>query len=217
MKQSKRIPLRKSDWLKERKGGDYMQEKKKNIWKWLFLILAGINVGLIVLFFVLVGIPQDVQFPESSITGQSTSDLVVQSDKDSLNKLIDRSVEHYQSNGSFEYDVDLTDYVEFYTDIPIFDNEVPLKMTFDPLPTEDGNLVLEQKSMELGKMDLPISYILNFVNKQTTLPDWIVINPKKEQIHIALDRIETYEDMKLQVNKINLKEDDISFRLLIPD
>lgn len=193
------------------------QKKKTNIWKVLFLSLSGILASVLIALWVLIGSPRDVTIPESSKTSSEETILTVQSNKENLNRLINQTIEKYQKENSYDYQVVLADDVEFYTKIPVFSSEIQMKMTFTPIPLESGDIVLKQQTMELGRMKLPVSYVLNFVKKQDNMPEWIYINPKKEQIHIALDAIEIPEGMKLRADTFDLEKDDISFRLVIPD
>ncbi|MGN1401068.1 MAG: YpmS family protein [Bacillus sp. (in: firmicutes)] len=193
-----------------------MRDKNKQIWKVLFFSLLTVNLAMGIWLFIMVGIPLDEPFPEKEEMENEETSIFVKSDKRTLNRLIEDSIEENRKRGSFDYQIYLDDFVEFYADIPIFDSTVPLQMTFSAQPDQNGNLILQQEKMELGRMNLPVSYILNFVKKQDNLPEWLIINPKKEQIYIPLDRIVTYENMKVRVKEFDLENDKIEVYLLLP-
>lgn len=180
-------------------------------------MLLGVNLVGIITIFVLVGIPQELPEHENTATQQQAAYVTVTSTKESLNKLISNYVQEFQAEDSFEYSVVLTDVIELYTTIPVFSNELELKMTFNPVPLDNGDLLLQQQSMELGSMQLPVSYVLNFIKKQKNYPEWMEIDSKNKEIYVALQEADLFENVSIQVDDFNLKEDNIAFHLVIPD
>ncbi|EFR87317.1 conserved hypothetical protein [Listeria marthii FSL S4-120] len=70
--------------------------------------------------------------------------------------------------------------------------------------------------MSAGALPLPVSYVMNYVNKNFKFPDWVTIIPKKEKIYLSLDKLKLQGDTKVRADTLNLKKDDISFTLLVP-
>lgn len=195
----------------------FIYRARKNVWKWLFFILLGINVALVLTVFWFVGIPQELPEQDKTNTEQQQAYMMISSSKESLNKLISNYIQEIQSDDTIDYEVVLTDYIEVYTALPVFSQELQLKMTFEPIPLENGDLVLKQQSMELGSMQLPVSYVLNFIKKQENYPDWMEIDSKNKEIYVSLSEVEFFENVTLQVNEFDLEKDDISFKILIPE
>lgn len=193
-----------------------MNKTKQNPWKILFFVGLGINIVVFLTIIFMVGIPQDVPKIENTKTEQEQTSIMMKSNKESLNKLISNGIEKNRTENSLDYKVLLTDNIEFYTKIPVFDQMLQLKMTFTPVPLQNGDLLLEQKSMELGQMKLPVSYVLNFIKKQEGFPEWLIVNSKKKQIHVSLQQLVLFDDLKVKVNAFDLKNDNISFSLIIP-
>lgn len=171
----------------------------------------------ILTIFILVGIPQELPEREHTATQQQAAYVTVNSTKESLNQLISNYIQEFQTEDSLEYSVVLTDVIELYTIIPVFGNELELKMTFHPVPLENGDLLLQQQSMELGAMQLPVSYVLNFIKKQNNYPEWLEIDSKNKEIYVALQEADLFENVSIQVSDFNLKENNIAFHLVIPN
>ena len=188
-----------------------MEKKERNIWKILFFTLSGIVLAVIVALFVLIGIPSEVPLPENSATENEYPALEVTSSKDSLNEIIAQMIQKQKTTQSLDFSMVLTDSVELYSVIPVFNREIQLKMTFQPETLENGDIILKQETMQLGLMRLPVSYVLNFISNQASFPEWMIIDPGNEQIYIALSEIEMPNNLKLEANRMNLAEDDISF------
>ena len=194
-----------------------MEKKERNLWKILFFTLLGIVFAVLVTIFVLIGIPSEVPLPENSAVEERYPVLEVTSSKESLNEIIEQVIQKQKTDYSLDFSMVLTDSVELYTVIPVFNREIQLKMTFEPVTLDNGDIILKQETMKLGQMRLPVSYILNFINKQANLPEWMMINPENEQIYIALSEVELQGNLKLKANRMNLAEDDISFHVVFED
>lgn len=193
-----------------------MKKKERNLWKILFFTLSGIVFAVLVTIFVLIGIPSEVPLPENSATEEQYPVVEVTSSKESLNDIIEQVIQKQKTDYSLDFSMVLTDSVELYTVIPVFNREIQLKMTFEPETLYNGDIILKQETMKLGQMRLPVSYVLNFISKQASLPEWMIIDPENEQIYIALSEVEL-QGLKLKANRMNLAEDDISFRVVFED
>lgn len=191
-----------------------MEKKERNVWKILFFSLSGIVLAVLIAIFVLVGIPSEVPLPDNTAAEEDNPVLEITSSKENLNEIIAQMIQKQKTDQSLDFSMVLTDSVELYTVIPVFEREIQLKMTFQPETLDNGDIILKQETMQLGQMRLPVSYVLNFISNQASLPEWMIIDPANEQIYIALSEIELPNNLKLQANRMDLVEDDISFHVV---
>lgn len=191
-----------------------MEKKERNVWKILFFALSGIVLAVLIAIFVLVGIPSEVPLPDNTAAEEDNPVLEITSSKENLNEIIAQMIQKQKTGQSLDFSMVLTDSVELYTVIPVFEREIQLKMTFQPETLDNGDIILKQETMQLGQMRLPVSYVLNFISNQASLPEWMIIDPANEQIYIALSEIELPNNLKLQANRMDLVEDDISFHVV---
>ncbi|MEH7120717.1 YpmS family protein [Neobacillus vireti] len=189
----------------------------KNKWKLGFLILAGINVLVAIILLSLVMAP--IKDKEPLKTNTSKEDYVsfhVKSNKYDLNRLINHYLKEEAADSPIEYKVLLGDEVELYGTLPFFREELKLKLTFEPSAQKNGDLILKQKSMSVGRLHLPISYVLNFISENYKLPKGVEIRPNDHLVYIHMQQLKLKSDLKIQANKFNLKKDDIAFTILVP-
>ena len=191
-----------------------MEKKERNVWKILFFSLSGIVLAVLIAIFVLVGIPSEVPLPDNTAAEEDNPVLEITSSKENLNEIIAQMIQKQKTDQSLDFSMVLTDSIELYTVIPVFEREIQLKMTFQPETLDNGDIILKQETMQLGQMRLPVSYVLNFISNQASLPEWMIIDPANEQIYIALSEIELPNNLKLQANRMDLVEDDISFHVV---
>jgi uncharacterized protein YpmS len=188
-------------------------------WKRLFFLLIGVNITfvflVILVFVILIKSPiEDAKVPDTQ-TVQNSVEFNVKTNKQDLNLLINHYIKEEYS-GSLDYEVLLTDEVELNGKIPVFSENVEMKLTFEPIVLENGDLVLQQKNISIGKLTLPVPLVLNFIQNSYTLPDWVTIQPYEEKVYMKLQNMRLKSDLKVQVTEFDLKNDDLEFLLKVP-
>ena len=188
-------------------------------WKRLFILLLGLNVALVFLLFtfflfMINDTGNETKIPTIDPTQKQVA-LQIKTNKQDLNRVINHYLEKELSS-TYDYRVLLTDQVELYGAIPIFNEELNVKLTFEPKPLENGDLELQQKNMSIGNLSLPPSLVLKFIQNSYSLPEWIMIQPSKEKIYVSLNTFKLKSNFKVLVDEFNLKDDDIRFSLQLP-
>ena len=185
-------------------------------WKRLFILLLGLNVALVFLLFtfflfMINDTGNETKIPTINPTHKQVA-LQIKTNKQDLNRVINHYLEK-ELHSTYDYQVLLTDQVELYGAIPIFNEELNVKLTFEPKPLENGDLELQQKNMSIGNLSLPPSLVLKFIQNSYSLPEWIMIQPSKEKIYVSLNTFKLKSNFKVLVDEFNLKDDDIRFSL----
>ncbi len=140
----------------------------------------------------------------------------VKSNKNDLNRLINQYLKKEAADSPIDYQVQLRDEVELYGTLPFFSQEIDLKLTFEPEALDNGDLVLRQKSISLGSLNLPVSYVLKFISENYKLPKGVIIQPNEKLVYVSMQELKLNSDIKLKADKFDLKKDDIAFSILVP-
>jgi len=185
-------------------------------WKSLFIALAALNIIGIITVFLLISLPAKDEPISEKLVQNDNIEFQVQTNREDLNLLIAQYLEKEGFTGIINYEVYLRDEVELFGTLKMFGRDVELKLTFEPIAQKNGDLVLVQKTISLGQMNLPVSYVMNFINKQFKTPDWVTIQPNEKQIYVSLQNMKLKSDIKVKAKKFDLKNDDISFILSVP-
>ncbi|PLS03510.1 YpmS family protein [Neobacillus cucumis] len=189
----------------------------KNKWKLGFLTLTGIIVIAAIILFSLVMAPiKETEPIKTNISNEDYVSFHVKSNKYDLNRLINHYLKEEAADSPIDYRVLLGDEVELYGTLPFFSEKLKLKLTFEPSAQKNGDLILKQKSMSVGKLHLPISYVLNFISENYKLPKGVEIRPNDHLVYIHMTQLKLKSDLKIKVDKFNLKKDDIAFTILVP-
>src|SRR5699024_5745456 len=106
--------------------------------------------------FVYSPIPKTEQ-EESSQEDKSenSSEFIVRTTKQNVNNLVNDYIDKLLANSNHDYTINLDEYVQLLGELPIFSTSIPVLIHLDPVVQDNGDLVLEQKSISVGNLKLP--------------------------------------------------------------
>jgi uncharacterized protein YpmS len=189
----------------------------KNKWKKGFFLLLGIDLLIFILIISLVLTPSDETGKvKNSKSNKDTVSFKIKSNKNDLNQLINHYLKKEAADTPIDYQVRLGNEVELYGEIPFFSEKLNMKLTFVPKALENGDLQLKQKSISLGSLHLPVSTVLVFIRDNYKLPVGVDIRPNDKLVNVHMQQLKLKSDLKVKVDKFDLKKDDIAFTLLVP-
>ena len=90
--------------------------------------------------------------------------------------------------------------------LPFFSQELDLKLTFEPEALENGDLVLKQKSISVGSLHLPVSYVLKFIKENYKLPKGVDIQPNEKLIYVNMQQLKLKSDVEIKANRFDLQK-----------
>ncbi|WP_026583591.1 YpmS family protein [Bacillus sp. J33] len=191
---------------------------KGNKWKRLFFILMAINAIILVFLLILISLPaKDQDYIAENMNEDNYVPFSIQANKEDLNRVINHYLEKEGlTDGAIDYKVLLNDEVDLYGSIPFFSQDLQMKLSFEPEALENGDVVLQQKSISVGQMNLPVSHVLKLVRDRYKLPEGVIIQPKEERIYVSMQKMKLKSDVKVKVDEFNLRQNDIRFTLLVP-
>jgi uncharacterized protein YpmS len=191
----------------------------KNKWKVAFFILLGVVGILFVTLFIMASTPfnrPETDYKNVGITEDEHVSFLVRTNKADLNKVMNHYLVEEGFTGPIDYQVFVKDQVELYGTVPVFGQNLEMLLTFEPQALENGDLLLKQKSISIGSLNLPVAYVMKVIQQNYKLPNWVEIEPNNESIYVSLQEMELKSDIKVRANSFDLKRDDISFTLWVP-
>ncbi|MDQ0297753.1 uncharacterized protein YpmS [Salibacterium salarium] len=191
--------------------------KKIKIWKWLFLSLLTINLGVILWLVLVFRVPPtDPISPSNNQSEEADVEFSIESDKENLNQLIEQYINQLPQNQNVSYSVDLNNTVELTGAVQAFSQQIPATVKFVPEVQENGDLILKQDSIRLGLLELPNSQVLKYIKNNYEMPEWIEVNPSRENIYVAITDISTNNNIRVRAEQFDLENDEISFSVHTP-
>ncbi|WP_407270266.1 YpmS family protein [Radiobacillus sp. PE A8.2] len=191
----------------------------KHKWKLLFFSLLSINIGIIVIICLLLFLPSaTVEFPEQQdIENVAGAEFTVQSSKQNVGELVNGYLDKLLKDNDGKYTVHLDEDVELTGVVKAFQIEIPFSIRLEPIVQENGDLILRQKEISLGLLHLPNEQVLRYLKNNLPTPEWVTIDPNKEDIYMAITQMEVKSNFKVKVQQFDLENDDISFRIKVPN
>ncbi|WP_068673937.1 YpmS family protein [Oceanobacillus sp. Castelsardo] len=191
---------------------------EKNKWKKLFYSLLSFNMLILIAFLILIFWPvsESNPKPNSETTLNESSEFVVRTTKQNLNALINAYLEQVLNNSRHQYRILLEDDVHLMGELPVFNTTVPLSVHLEPFVQKNGDIILKQRSISIGLLELPNQKIMEYMKKYLDMPEWVSINPKEEEVYVAVTDIELKSNFNVSVERIDLEANNLAFRIQIP-
>lgn len=187
-------------------------------WKHLFYALVILNGIIIISLVVLIFWPvAKVYVPssESKETGQST-EFTVQTTKENLNELVNAYLDKLLKNSKHQYSVSFDEDVHLEGELPAFSTTVPLSVHLDPEVEPNGDVVLKQKSISVGMLELPNKKIMEYLKKYLPMPSWVTVDPEEEEIYVAVTDMDIKSNFDLKLEHIDLEKNNLAFKISVP-
>ena len=185
-----------------------------NKWKVAFFTLAGAIIIVVAFLMYLVTVPaEEVEIPEPErtegniITVQTTAKEFEAITKQYLGNVLDRS--------PLPVEIEMNEHIQLFSTLTIFTVDVPITMDFEPI-VEEGNIVLKQTSVNVGKLNIPPQTVLKLMKDSIEFPSWITVNPNDEEIYVDLSRINIASGSRVRAKEIDLRNDHIVLEVIIP-
>lgn len=192
--------------------------KRKNYWKWAFLILLGVVLGSSIFLGSRIFANREPDFAEVPAITQRQGEpvLTINTNKEKVNQMISFFLSDYQKDQDIEYKFYLENEALLNGTFEVLGFPVNFYLYFDPYVMENGNVQLKARSLSIGTLSLPMKDVMNMIKRNYKLPDWIEINPNDLTIMLRLDQFRMQNGMYIQANKIDLVNNDIRFSLYLP-
>lgn len=187
-------------------------------WKWLFFGLLTLNiiVFIVMLGFILWPVSEAEIPPVTKPQPHESSEFVVRTTKQNLNDLINAYLDKFLEHTQHDYSVSLEEDVHLFGELPVFSSTVPLSIHLEPIVQDNGNIILKQKSISLGLLELPNQKIMEYMKKYLPMPEWVIINPKKEEIYVAVTEMKIKSNFQVGIEQFDLKTNHLAFRIHVP-
>lgn len=147
---------------------------------------------------------------------EASSQFVVRTSKQNLNNLINAYLDKALSNTEHVYSINLDEDVQLFGELPVFSSTVPLLAHFEPIVQENGDLILKQKSISVGQLKLPNKKIMKYIDDYLPTPEWVMIDPRNEEIYVKVTEMEIKSNFKVAVDKFDVEANNIAFKIDVP-
>ena len=194
-------------------------KKQSDPWKWAFAILLGLVLGLIVFVCFQVTTPSSDQKQIATQTTQKQgqyANVNVVLNKEQLSAAVNYYLQQNQKKGAIKYRFVLDKSAILMGTTKILGKDVSFTLYATPQLDDSGNLVLKTKSVAIGSLNAPPSFVLGYIKNNYDLGKWAKINASKATITLDLNQLTKKQGIKIQGEKFDLKQDDLQFKVAFP-
>ncbi|HLR68583.1 YpmS family protein [Virgibacillus alimentarius] len=187
-------------------------------WKRRFYTLLAVNIVVVLIIISLIYWPvADTEVsPGSDSYDEESSEFVVRTTKENLNELVNAYIDQFLSDTKHQYSVSLEEDVHLMGELPVFSSTVPLSVHLEPLVQENGDVILKQKSISIGLLELPNKKIMEYIKKYLPMPKWVSVDPQKEEIYVAVTEMDIRSNFQVSIEHIDLEANNLAFKIRVP-
>lgn len=194
-------------------------KKQADPWKWAFAILLGLVLGFIVFVWFQVTTPSSDQKQIATQTTQKQgqyANVNVVLNKEQLSAAVNYYLQQNQKKGTIKYRFVLDRSAILMGTTKILGKDVSFTLYATPQLDDSGNLELKTKSVAIGSLNAPPSFVLGYIKNNYDLGKWAKINASKATITLDLNQLTKKQGIKIQGEKFDLKQDDLQFKVAFP-
>lgn len=193
---------------------------RHNRWKRYFYTLLTVNIIFVLFIIFLIFFPvstENIIYPETSTElKDDSSEFIVRTTKNNLNELVNAYLSKLLRNTDHRYYVRLEEDVQLLGELPVFSSTVPLFINFEPIVQKNGDIVLKQKSISVGLLQLPNKKIMGYVGKYLPMPEWVSVNAQEEEIYVNVTEMDIKSNFKVGVEQFDLEANNIALKIKVP-
>ncbi|WP_208559957.1 YpmS family protein [Marinilactibacillus kalidii] len=203
--------------MAEQRTVNTKKKRSINLWKWACLVLIGLIFGALIWLFVqLQPVNVGEENTESLVTNEDDLVFQVSTTKADVTRLTNEYLRNELDDQYAGFNFSLEDSAELSGEIEVFGFPIEFSLFMTPYVLENGNLQLRGDSINIGSLNLPISFAMSQLARQVDFPEWIVIDSENQFIIVNLNEFELDNGARFSADRINLEEDDIQFNIHLP-
>lgn len=186
-------------------------------WRAAFLMLLTLNIVAIIAFFLLITTPAEKHSLANADAAKALSgnSVVVNVTKADFEGIANTYIQEAMADQPIPLALSVDDDVSLSTELEVFSITLPILLRFEPAVQADGNLLLQQKSVEVGMLDIPPESALKLLRDSVELPKFMEVDPSEESVLLKLTEIPLDDGIAVRATSFNLEEDDIRLRVTI--
>ncbi len=188
-----------------------------NKWKIAFFLLIIVIVGSIGAFIYWITSPSDyVEEPISTEAPISGHVLTVDTTKENFEGIANTFIHKAMDGKPLPLKLTVDDQIVLTSELTIFSLTLPVKMYFNPYVEDNGNIRLEQSSVEVGHLQIPPETVLKLLRDSIDLPPWMIVKPQDEEVLIQLSHVPLSAGMNVRAKELDLEADKIILEIVVP-
>ncbi|MBD7894598.1 YpmS family protein [Limosilactobacillus sp. Sa3CUN2] len=194
-----------------------VSKKKINWWKWAFIVLVLVIVvsSGVILHRTTAPAPQPEMVQSTKVNDSS---FVVELNRKQVNALSANYLDNFLKDNKIKYNFMVGEkYATLVGNTKFLGTKVRFAINFIPERTSQGNVLLRAKGLSVGRLNIPIKFVMGYIAKNYNIPKWASINPKKKTVLLDLNRYSKNRQLKYSAQEINMQDGHFKFLITVPE
>lgn len=194
-----------------------VSKKKINWWKWAFIVLVLVIVvsSGVILHRTTAPAPQPEMVQSTKVNDSS---FVVELNRKQVNALSANYLDNFLKDNKIKYNFMVGEkYATLVGNTKFLGTKVRFAINFIPERTSQGNVLLRAKGLSVGRLNIPIKFVMGYIAKNYNIPKWVSINPKKKTVLLDLNRYSKNRQLKYSAQEINMQDGHFKFLITVPE
>lgn len=202
---------------KETNQRRHMQTKKQhNWWKWAFWILLLVVLGSCAYVYNRATAPAS-EPTEASTPAKTANSFEVTLNREQVNALSSNYLARLQKGNRIKYRFVVgKQYATVIGNTHFLGAKVQFAMNFVPQRMSNGNVLLKAKGLSIGRLNLPIKFVMGYIKKNYKLPTWVYVNQNKKTVLLDLNKYSKQHSLHYSAQKIDIANGSFRFLVSIP-
>ncbi|WP_283582791.1 YpmS family protein [Limosilactobacillus difficilis] len=191
--------------------------KKHNWWKWAFFLLVAVILltGGFLAHKVFAPVP-------SNMTGtaayrKTDSAVQVNLNRKQINALSANYLNHFLHNSKIKYRFIVgPKYATLIGKTKVLGAKVQFALNCVPKRLDNGNVLLKAKGLAVGRLSLPVSFVMGYVKNTYKLPNWVSINQRQKTVLLDLNKYSRSKELHYSAKEIDMARGRFKIQVSIP-
>ncbi|HJA22426.1 MAG TPA: YpmS family protein [Candidatus Limosilactobacillus intestinipullorum] len=190
--------------------------KQINWWKWALIVLVvllAVGLGTVIHHASapapLPAATRQVNPDDASVTVELNRKQVNALSANYLNKFLKgQQVKYHFLVGKR--------YATLTGDTKFLGAKIRFAINFVPKRLANGNVLLTAKGLSVGRLNIPIKFVMGYIAKNYNIPDWVKINAKKKTVLLDLNQYSKKRSLKYSAQEIDMATGRFKFLITVP-
>lgn len=193
-------------------------KKSFNPWKYAFLIvMALLFLGLALLTFQVFQNDMKTNWNESQTTTkveQRKPIFQVRLTRKQTQRLANHYIKEFLNNNDIKYHLTVgKNQVNLLGSAVFLGSNINFILQTKPYATTNGGIQLKAQRLKVGKLGIPLEFVLFYIQHNYHFPKWVQINSKQRLININLPDHHSKQGYYFKVDQLNLPQDRIIIKV----
>jgi uncharacterized protein YpmS len=186
-----------------------MRNKWKAAFFVLLLLIVAIPAAVILLLFTN---PTGGHLDRSALDSEIRANqklLSIHTEKEQVEDLLNKELKKKAPDVNVY--VNLRDEAVLNGSFTAFNQELPYQITFEPEVMDNGDLLLKEKDIQVGRFPLPGDQVFNLLKNTIDFPEWVDVYPADESILMKITEMPAKTGYAVKTEEFDLKKNSIKF------